>query len=61
MNDKPRKPVGVGTIWYHPLAPDRPFIVRDLENGYVYSDNLDDGAKGFKHPLKWVEEQEHLG
>lgn len=61
MTNKPRKPVTVGTIWYHPLAgPDRPFIVRAVEGGYVYSDNLDDGATQFKHKKSWVEEQEHL-
>jgi hypothetical protein len=57
--------VKVGTIWYHPMAgASRPFIVKKVEDGTVYSKNLDDDGE-VDHPLDQLttfltENPEHL-
>ncbi len=44
--------VQVGTIWFHPVGgSSRPFIVRRIKDGVVYSRNLDDGGE-VDHPLE---------
>jgi hypothetical protein len=59
------KTVKVGTIWYHPMAgPSRPFIVKKIEEGTVYSKNLDDDGE-VEHSVKELttfltENPEHL-